>query len=227
MELLCAAGPDWIGLDGQHGYLDQSLLPGLLRASAISRTPTIVRVPANDGPAIGAVLDAGASGVIVPMVNDRRDAAAAAAACRYGPSGTRSWGPWRAALAAPAYSTATGDETAICLVMVETVEAVDNVEEIVAVEGVDGVFVGPLDLAISAGKPPTFTVDDPEVRRQMMHVRDVSVGHGKVVGTFPASAHLLDWVKEGFQFLGVVADGEVLARVPREMLSAVRSGRTP
>jgi 4-hydroxy-2-oxoheptanedioate aldolase len=227
VELMCGAQLDWIGLDGQHGFADASLLAGLLRASAISRTPTIVRVPENSGPMIGSALDCGATGVIIPMVNNRGEAERAAAACRYGPAGDRSWGPIRAALAAPPYSTAVGDETAICLVMVETVEAVNNVDDIVAVDGVDGVFVGLLDLAISGGKTPTFTVDEPEVRAQMMHVRDVCRAAGKVVGTFPAGIHILDWVSEGYLFLGLVADSEILSRVPREMLAAVRAGRLP
>lgn len=227
VELLCSAGLDWIGLDGQHGYASPALLPDLLRAAAISRTPTIVRVPENTGASIGSALDTGANGVIIPMVNDRADAERAASACRYGPAGTRSWGPTRPALAAPAYSTAVGDEGAICLVMAETVEAVSNIEEIVAVEGVDGVFIGPLDMAISIGKPPTYTVDEPEIRAHMLHVRDVCRDAGKVVGTFPASIHVQDWAKEGFNFLGVVADAEVLTRVPREMIAAVRAGRNP
>lgn len=227
VELLCGAGLDWIGLDGQHGYASPSLLPDLLRAADISRTPTIVRVPQNNGAIIGTALDLGANGVIVPMVNDRRDAEQAASACRYGPAGTRSWGPTRPALATPAYSTAVGDEIAICLVMAETVEAVSNIEEIVSVEGVDGVFVGPLDMAISIGKAPTYTVDEPEIRAHMLHVRDVCRDAGKVVGTFPASMHVQDWVREGYQFLGVAADGEILTRVPREMVAAVRAGRNP
>lgn len=223
VELLCAARPDWIGIDGQHGYVNSSNLPGLLRAAAISRTPTIVRVPANDGAVIGAALDAGANGVIVPMVNSRADAEAAARACRYGPAGNRSWGPWRASLSSPSYSTEVGDEIAICLVMVETVEAVEAVEQIVSVDGVDGVFIGPLDLAISGGKTPTFTVDDPEVRKQMLRVRDACSAHGKMVGTFPAAAHLAEWAEEGFQFLGAVADGEILARIPKESMGSIRA----
>jgi 4-hydroxy-2-oxoheptanedioate aldolase len=128
------------------------------------------------------------------------------------------------ALAAPAYSPAVGDEAAICLVMVETVEGTENLEEIAAVDGVDGIFMGPLDLAISAGKPPSYAIDDPWVREQMLRARDVCRAAGKIVGTFPATAHVPDWAAEGYQFLGVVADGEILARVPREMLATVREG---
>ncbi|MCW3063395.1 MAG: aldolase [Solirubrobacterales bacterium] len=223
VELLCAASPDWIVLDGQHGYASLPVVPGLLRAAAISRVPSIVRVPENNGAVIGSMLDLGAVGVIVPMVDDRADAERAASACRYGPAGRRSWGAFRAALAPPApYTPAVGDETAICLVMVETVKAVANVEEIVAVDGVDGVFVGPLDLAISAGKPPSYTVDDPDVRAQMLHVRDVCRAAGKVVGTFPATAHVHRWVEEGYQFLGLVSDAEVLTRVAGQMLATAR-----
>ncbi|WP_187369170.1 HpcH/HpaI aldolase family protein [Baekduia soli] len=222
VELLCAAGPDWIVLDGQHGYADAATLPGLLRAAAISRTPAIVRVASNDGPAIGTALDLGANGVIVPMVDDAEQAARAVAACRYGPAGTRSFGPTRAALASPPFSTAVGDDTAICIVMAETVRAVENIEAIVAVDGVHGVFIGPLDLAISIGRPPTFTIDDPEVRAYMLTVRDACRAAGCAVGTFPATAHIPDWAAEGFEFLGLVADGEILSRVPREMLAAAR-----
>ena len=121
----------------------------MVQAAAIRGTPVLVRVPWNEPGAIMRALDAGAEGVIVPMVNTPDEARAAAGASRYPPLGFRSWGALRSGMAQPGFNPALGNEQTICLVMIETHEAVDNVEAILDVPGVDGVFVGPNDLAIS------------------------------------------------------------------------------
>lgn len=110
-----------------------------------------MRVPWNDPAEIMWVLDAGASGVIVPMVNDAESTRAAVGACRFAPVGFRSWGPTRAALHTGSRSPEQMDRDVLCIVMVETVEAVDRLEDILAVPGIDGVFVGPSDLSITLG----------------------------------------------------------------------------
>jgi 4-hydroxy-2-oxoheptanedioate aldolase len=153
-ELLASCGFDWICIDLQHGFADlESLLP-MLQAASISQTPTLVRVPRLDAGLIGRALDAGAAGVIVPMVNSAREAREVVRACRYPPDGVRSWGPARLLLADPAYTARRANDQVQCLVMIETLEAVRNLSEILQVDGVDAVFVGPSDLAVDMGLAP-------------------------------------------------------------------------
>ena len=154
MEVMASCGFDWLCIDLQHGFATPGDLLPMLQAAAITQTVTLVRVPRLDAGLIGQVLDAGAVGVIVPMVNSAAQAREAVRACRYAPDGDRSWGPARLMLAEPGYSAREANARIRCLVMVETLEAVRNLGEIVRVEGVDAVFVGPSDLAVDMGLPP-------------------------------------------------------------------------
>src|SRR5439155_11269684 len=109
---------------------------------------------------------AGAAGVVVPMVGTAAEAELAARACRYAPDGFRSWGPTRASLGDPDYSPAAANRDVACIVMIETVEGVENVREILAVSGVDAVLIGPFDLALSrsgALESPGRTPEDREL----------------------------------------------------------------
>ncbi|MCU1456991.1 MAG: HpcH/HpaI aldolase [Actinomycetia bacterium] len=148
VEVLSQAGYDYIGIDCQHTLLDESDAGRLLRPLVETPVATIVRVSRNEPAAIGRVLDAGADGVIVPMVDTPEEAAAAVAACRYAPHGVRSFGPHRASLGLEA---AVLEERVNCFVMVESAEAIDNLDAICATEGLAGVYVGPGDLSISMG----------------------------------------------------------------------------
>ncbi|MFM8780798.1 MAG: aldolase/citrate lyase family protein, partial [Gemmatimonadota bacterium] len=119
----------------------------------------ILRVPWNEFGIIGRMLDAGALGIVVPMVNSVEEARAATAACRYAPDGARSYGPVRASLVhGAAYYEAANREIA-CIPMIETRQAVERIDDILAVPGIDAVYVGPADLSITYGLPPA--VDNP------------------------------------------------------------------
>ncbi|WP_051425891.1 HpcH/HpaI aldolase family protein [Jiangella gansuensis] len=150
-ERIARLGYDYVGIDAQHGLLDyKGWLAALMAIEAGGRSAGLVRVPANDLTYIGQALDAGAHGVIVPLVDTADDAAAAVRACRYPPEGGRSYGPMRAGLRigpAPAQANAH----VLCAVMIETLTALDNVEAIAATPGLDGVYVGPSDLTLALG----------------------------------------------------------------------------
>lgn len=152
-EDFAMAGFDYIYIDQQHGLTSQDTLVGMLRAIARSMTTPLVRVLRNDAGLIGQALDAGAEGVIVPMVETAADAVIAASATRYAPIGTRSWGPLRATHGLGA-DPATVNGQVLCLVMIESATAVANLDEILAVPGIDGVYVGPADLSVSLGGAP-------------------------------------------------------------------------
>ncbi|GHD06043.1 HpcH/HpaI aldolase family protein [Zhihengliuella salsuginis] len=150
-ERIGRLGFDYVALDAQHGLLGYSgMLHGLLAIDAGAQSAGMVRVEANDPTAIGKALDAGAVGVIVPLVDTADDAAAAVRAAKYPPHGIRSYGPMRSALRvgpAPAES----DETTLVFAMIETPDGLENVEEIAATPGLDGVYVGPSDLTLAVG----------------------------------------------------------------------------
>jgi len=153
-EIMAHQGFDWVCIDMQHGVVDyQAALP-MLQAIGSTSTIPIVRVPWNEPGIIGKVLDAGAMGVIIPMVNSVEEAKAAVAACRYFPDGARSFGPTRATYYAGPDYFAGANRAIACIPMIETRQAVDRLDEILAVPGIDAVYVGPADLSITLGLPP-------------------------------------------------------------------------
>ena len=138
-EVMANLGFDWLCIDLQHGMIDYQDLTAMLPAISTTPTTPLVRVPWNEPYEIMKALDAGAYGVIVPMVNNRDEAERAASACRYPPDGMRSFGPIRAALyGGRGYAKEANSEIA-CIVMIETAEGIDNLEAIVTTPGVDGV----------------------------------------------------------------------------------------
>src|SRR3990172_2258184 len=152
-ELMGRAGYDWVCVDTQHGLAGHETMVAMLQALDVAGTPTFVRVAWNHPDLIMRALDAGADGIVVPMVNTPEDAAQAVRSCRYAPAGFRSWGPARSSLGEPAYSPSSANAAVICMVMIETRAAVEDIDSILAVDGVAGAYIGPSDLAISCGLP--------------------------------------------------------------------------
>ncbi len=218
---MASAGFDWVCVDVQHGLIGYQEMLVMLQAVAVVGVPSIVRVPWNDPGWIMKALDAGAAGVIVPMVNSPAEAAAAVGACRYPPDGYRSWGPTRASLGVPDYSPELANRSVICAVMVETVAALEQLAEIVSVPGVDAVFIGPSDFALSMGFGPR--TDEPEHRRLLEAVPAVCRDHGVVAGIACGSAELLArWRQAGYTMLAAPSDLVTLRRATAEVLDSVR-----
>jgi 4-hydroxy-2-oxoheptanedioate aldolase len=154
-ELMGRAGLDFVALDGQHGGIDWHNMADTLRAVELGGTQTLVRVPWCTADYIMRTLDLGAGGVIVPMVSNAQQAAEAAQACRYPPHGNRSFGKVRS------YYSPEGETIEpLCFVMIETAEAMENLDAIAATPGVDGLFVGPVDLALSLGHGLSLQMSD-------------------------------------------------------------------
>lgn len=160
-EVLALSGFHFLYLDWQHGLTSYDTLVGMLQAMARTGATPLVRVPSNDAALIGHALDAGAEGIIVPLVDTADDARRAVAACKYPPEGGRSFGPIRAHYSLGS-DTATANREVVCLVMIETRAGVDNVEAICAVDGVDGCYIGPNDLANSLGLPTSAAIQPGE-----------------------------------------------------------------
>jgi 4-hydroxy-2-oxoheptanedioate aldolase len=145
------AGYDFLILDIQHGALTWDRLLPAIQVLGAAVAP-LVRVSWRDPAQIMRALDLGASGVVVPMVSTAEDARLAAEACRYPPSGIRSFGPVRNYYAtSDRYAAADKPIDPLCIVMIETAEALRNIDAIAATKGIDGLFVGPMDLALSLG----------------------------------------------------------------------------
>lgn len=213
-EILAGAGMDWLLIDMEHSPNDLASTLAQLQVIAAYPTTPVVRVPIGDAVVIKQVLDLGAQNILVPMVSSASDARAAVEAVRYPPRGRRGVG---SALARSARWNRvddylrTADEHVSLFVQVETAEAVANAEEIAAVNGIDGVFVGPSDLAASMGLIGQQTHPDvtAAVRRAFAAVRAA----GKPVGVNafdPAAAQA--YVDAGASFVLVGADVAMLAR---------------
>ena len=181
-EILSRAGFDWLIVDMEHGPVDiDGLLRQLQAIGCASACAPFVRAPWNDPVAIKRILDTGAQGIVVPYVNTREEAEAAVSACLFPPEGTRgaAMSPRAAGygMSTTGYFARANAET-IVIVSVETEQAMNNLDDILAVEGIDGIFIGPMDLAISLGHKD---VDCSHVRNAMVPNR----GKGAVVGQVP------------------------------------------
>jgi 4-hydroxy-2-oxoheptanedioate aldolase len=226
-EAMGAAGFDWVIADMQHGGLTAPDLVPIFQGLGLGGTLPIVRVPWTDAPTIMRVLDFGAAGVIVPMVNTPEEAAVAAAAVRYPPEGIRSFGRTRG----PAATIAEANADVVLLVMIETTEALANVDAIAATPGVDGLFVGPVDLALSMGLPLDYTGTSAEIRGAMDSIVAAAGRAGRFVGTVSSSAeHAQDLVERGVIFVSLGADTGYLragAAKDRAAMDAIRASLGP
>lgn len=222
-ELLANAGFDWAVVDLQHGLLDYEDLRNMLPAISTTDTIPMVRVPSNNAADIMKVLDAGALGVIVPLVNDREEAAAAVSACRYPPEGTRSFGPIRAALyGGQGYAAEANDEIA-CIVMIETKEGIKNLDSIVTTPGLGGVYVGPSDLAYALGLPPHGDTTDPLHLETVDRILKVCKSHGVPAGIHTSSLEFAQRrLEAGFDFVTLGTDAGFLMRTATAELAAAR-----
>ena len=171
-EVAAEAGADYVVVDQQHGAVEPAAMGAMLQAIRAGGSAPLVRVAQNDTWIIGHALDLGALGVIVPMVEDAEQAAHAVAACRYAPEGIRSFGAIRAA----------ADAAPLCLVMVETRAGLEQVEEIAGTPGLDGVYVGPSDLALSLGLQPTLRLEHAAVLDGIERVRAACEARGAIAG---------------------------------------------
>ncbi len=223
-EVLATAGFDWICIDAQHGLIGYEAMAAMLQATAISRTPTLVRVPWNSPPDIMKALDAGATGVIVPMVNSPEEALAAAGACRYPPAGYRSWGPLRPGHGSPP-DVESANRAVVCVVMIETAEGLARVDEILEVPGVDAVFVGPSDMAVTHGLKPDYTGSDPRHRKLIEDVLAACRRKGVVPGIFCGSpGAAARWQEAGFRLLAAVTDAGLIRTGAAAALRELRAG---
>jgi 4-hydroxy-2-oxoheptanedioate aldolase len=216
-EVAARSGHDWVCIDTQHGLIGYDVMLPMLQAISAGGVPSFVRVPWNEPGAIMKALDAGAGGVIVPMVNSVEEAQAAASACRYPPSGTRSMGPIRAR------DVDDDWQHPLCVVMIETVPAVAQARDILAVPGIDAVFVGPNDLAVSAGVESSYEGRHPEHRRLIEAIVEAAQASGVAAGIMCGSGKVArQWHDIGFVMLGMQSDTRLLAVASEDLVNSAR-----
>lgn len=223
-EQLARCGFDEVTVDLQHGSVEIGHLTNLFLGISAGGASPLVRIPTVDPVTIGRVLDVGAAGVIVAMIESRAQAEAVVAACRYAPHGVRSAGPLRAQ-----HTIGSGDwddlETVIKGVMVESAAGLANVDEIAGTPGIDGIYIGPGDLGIALGMAPgrprdatqqaTFTA---AIDRILRACQDAGVVAGIHTGDGATAAA---WVRRGFRWVTVASEyGLVINGGTRELDTA-------
>lgn len=207
-EIAGWSGYDCVLVDLQHGMTGiETMIPMLQAISATPATP-IVRVPSCEPAVIMKALDAGAFGIVCPMIDSAEQAQAFVAATRYPPLGDRSFGPARGLLYGGSDYFAHADASIVRLGMIETLEGLEAVDEICAVDGLDGIFIGPNDLGLAMGKGTTGDPTDEGVKAAILRCLSSARAHGKHAGIFcPSSVVAARRGGEGFDF--VVPNSEV------------------
>lgn len=221
-EIAARSGLDWLLIDREHGMGDEETLLRQLQAIDTTSTCAVVRIPHNEETFFKKALDLGATGIMVPYVNTAEEARAAVAAMRYPPQGVRGVARFtRAAGFSLDFDRyfAEANSKLLTIVQIETVEAVEQVEEIAQVEGVDVLFVGPLDLSVNLGIPQQTT--HPDFLAAIRRVIAAAKGAGKVAGTLLANPdQIAPAVAEGYTFLAVGSDGGMVAAGMKNLKSA-------
>ena len=205
-EAAARVGFDYVCIDTQHGAIDYQQSVALIQAVNFGAgCSPIARVPWNEPGIIGKMLDAGAEGVIVPMVNSAAEAQAVVRSGRYPPLGARSYGPVMSGMRRADHFGWSTDGIAI-IPMIETAEAVTNLDEILAVPGIDAVYVGPADLSISLGLPPGNNDDRNEFTEALLTIVKGCQNAGVVPGIH-ATAQLIERrLEQGFRMITVTSD---------------------
>jgi 2-dehydro-3-deoxyglucarate aldolase len=224
-EIMARAGFDWLTIDLEHSVITIREAEELIRVIELCGVAPLVRVSANDPVQIKRVMDAGAHGVIVPMVNTPGEAADAVAAVQYPPAGRRGVGLARA----QGYGTGFRPylewlrADAVVIVQVEHVDAVNCLEDILSLPGVDGYFIGPYDLSASMGLAGEF--DHPEMVGVLERIKRAGEDFGKPGGLHvvePDTSRLEECINQGFRFIAYSLDTRMLDNACRTGLSAVR-----
>ena len=228
-ERVARLGYDYVCLDAQHGLFGYSgMLAGLTAIDAAARAVGLVRVGANDAAAIGRALDAGAAGVIVPLVSSAEQAAMAVAASRFPPVGIRSFGPTRSGMRIGPTPAAANAEV-IVVAMIETPEGLADVESIAATPGLDGLYIGPSDLTLALGgsEPGDPAVAD-AFEAALIRIRRACEANGLAAGCHTRTGDdAAKRISEGFTLVSVASDLSHLEAAAQAHLTAARGRRSP
>jgi 4-hydroxy-2-oxoheptanedioate aldolase len=222
-EIMAHQGYDWICIDTQHGAMEFDGAFTMLQAISTTDTIPFVRVGWNDPRLIMKYLDAGAYGVVVPMVNNRAEAEAVVRAVRFPPAGQRSSGPFRASLyGGPDYMQHANEEV-VCIAMVETAEGLANVDEIASTPGLDAVYIGPSDLNLALGLPYRGEPWDPKHQAAVDKIRTACEKAGIVPGVHTwGPSYAAKFIEQGFKMVMLSPDAGSLVQGARADLNELK-----
>ena len=224
-EIMAAQGYDSITIDMQHGIIDYADAVPMLQAMRASNVVPLIRVPWLAG-SIMKALDAGAYGVICPMINNRQEAERLVSFVRYPPDGIRSFGPTRALFSAGADYGENANDEVLCFAMIETAEAMQNLEEIVSTPGLDGVYIGPADLTLGIGNgrlAPHFDREEDEMVTAIQKI--LAAAHAAGIraalhcGTPEYAAKAIGW---GFNMVSISNDVRLLSGAAFDSVNRTR-----
>ena len=211
-ELMAHQDWDAITIDTQHGLVDYTDAVGMLQAISTTDTVPTARVPWNDPAAIMKLLDAGAYGIIAPMINNRAQCEAFISYCKYPPVGQRSNGPIRAVIYAGSDYQPNANANTLAIAMIETEEAVNNLDDILSTPGLDGLYIGPADLALSYGREPRLDPTDQFVYDKMMEILAGAKKHNIPAGLHCGTAEFaLEMIEKGFLLTTIANDARMMA----------------
>ena len=224
IEIFAQMGWDSVTIDVQHGLHDYRSMADCIQAMQAHPVTPLVRVPWNEPGIIGKALDAGAWGIICPMINTAADARALVKASLYPPSGARSNGPVRAAAyGGPTPYQEIANDQVLIMPQIETREAVENLEAILDVPGIDGVYVGPSDLGLSMGMAPILDREEPEILHIYERILTETKAREQFAGiqnaTSPYGARMASM---GFGLVTVSSDGALLGHGARQAIMSTR-----
>jgi len=232
-QIMASSGFDWLVVDMEHGPVPISSLQAAVTAIRTTAAEPFVRAGWNTSVSIQTALDCGPSGIVVPMVNTRADAERVVSDARFSPLGERSRGGVRAAFSfgtdAPTYF-ARSNELVLVMVMIETAQAVENVNEIASVVGVDGLFVGPNDLAASYGidYPAGWETKSGKYAAAIDLVPKAARKHGKIPGILASSTAMAnECIERGYTLVGVSSDASFLSNAAKKARSEVNAAPVP
>ena len=223
-EMMAKAGWDTVTIDTQHGMIDLGAAMTMIQTVSGAGTIPLVRVPWNDPAWIMKFLDSGALGIVCPMVNTAAQCAAFVAACRYAPDGNRSWGPVRIPFANPPEYKDWANLNVATLAMIETQEALDNLDEILSTPGLDALYVGPSDLAISLGSPPNPVPDVPKVLDAIDAILEGAMRNDVVPCMHCGSGEMAkEYLAKGWRLVTIQNDARLMVAAAKAALETARS----
>lgn len=224
-EVMARAGFDYVCVDTQHGTVEYQITVELIRAIEHAGSTPIVRVPWNEPGIIGKMLDAGAEGVIIPMVNTVEEAEAAVRACRYAPDGSRSFGPTVGRIRRDDYVEWARENVAV-IPMIETKQAVENLADILQVPGIDAVYVGPADLSLTLDLPPANNDGEAAFDEAYATIIAECQKAGVMPGCHATGALVQKRFGQGMRMVTAIADQLALAAGAKADLARARGDDT-
>jgi 4-hydroxy-2-oxoheptanedioate aldolase len=223
--LFARPGWDSVTIDCQHGMFDEASAIHTLHTLQAAKPRRLVRVPSNEAGFIGKMLDAGADGIIAPMINSVAEAISLAQACWYSPKGSRSFGPTLAALRNAGLPYEEAAAAIEVYAMIETRTAYAAVAEIAAVPGITGLFVGPSDLALAFGLRPGPDREETEMIDAYLAIIAAAAAAGKTTGIYCAGpAYALRVAALGFDMVTAATDATALPQAATAAIAAMREG---